>query len=336
MIIVRTPFRVSFFGGGTDYPDWYNEHGGVVLTTSIDKYGYITCRYLPPFFDYKFRIRYSVREETETIDQIKHPSVRECLKFLKIDRGVEVQHNADLPAMSGLGSSSSFSVGLLQALYALRGKMITRRQLAKDAIHVEQNLIGESVGSQDQTIASFGGFNKVTFNKQQGFEVEPLIMNANKLAELQKHLMLFFVGFPRRASVLAKEQIENIPNNTSSLKRLMQMTEHAINALADDATSLDEFGKLLDENWKIKRTLTQKITNSDVDQAYSTALSAGALGGKLLGAGGGGFMLIFSKPELREKIKEKLKPLLYVPFRFENLGSQIIFYNQDECVNDVL
>jgi D-glycero-alpha-D-manno-heptose-7-phosphate kinase len=336
MIISRTPFRISFFGGGTDYPAWYNEHGGVVLSTSIDKYCYITCRYLPPFFKYKYRIRYTKREETCAIAEIQHPSVRECLFFLNIRRGVEIQHNSDLPAMSGLGSSSSFTVGLLNSLYALQGKMVSKRQLALEAIYIEQKKIGEHVGSQDQTIAAYGGFNKIVFNVQQTLAVYPLIMDTEKLNRLQDHLMLFFIGFPRESSLIAAQQIKNIPKNKKKLKALMEITEKAIELLSSGNANVEYFGKCLHENWKVKRTLASKITTSIIDEIYQRALDAGALGGKLLGAVGGGFILIFARPKDQPKIREKLKKLLYVPFKFENLGSQIIFYTHDDYAKDIV
>jgi D-glycero-alpha-D-manno-heptose-7-phosphate kinase len=327
MIISRTPFRISFLGGGTDYPIWYKENGGAVLNTSINKYCYISCRYLPPFFDYKYRIRYSEHEEAKTISEIQHPSVRECLKFIDIDsRGVEIQHNADLPAMSGLGSSSSFTVGLLNVLYALKGKMTTKRQLALDAIHVEQDRIKENVGSQDQTVAAFGGLNKIEFGGEQEITVLPITINQERIGIFQNHLMLFFAGFPRNASDIAAEQIKKTPDKHKELKIMMELVEAAIDILNNDKEPLDNFGKLLHETWKIKRGLTSKITNSFIDEIYETAINAGALGGKLLGAGGGGFMLFFVKPQLQSKIKERLKKLLYVPFVFEKLGSQIIYY----------
>jgi D-glycero-alpha-D-manno-heptose-7-phosphate kinase len=335
MIITRTPFRVSFFGGGSDYPAWYNRHGGIVLSTSIDKYCYVICRYLPPFFDYNYRIRYTKREETKTIDEIQHPSVRECLKFLDFSqKGVEIQHNSDLPAMSGLGSSSAFTVGLLHSLYALKGKMIPKRQLAADAIFVEQEKIKESVGSQDQVAAAFGGFNRISFNVRQGFEVSPVVMHDGKLADLQDHLMLFFTGFPRYASVLAAEQIKAIDANEKQLFAMMQLTDSAVSVLSSESDSIDRFGTLLHEGWLLKRSLTSQITNNIIDNAYETARSAGALGGKLLGAGGGGFMLIFARPQDKIRIKEKLKNFLHVPFRFDNLGSQIIFYCHDDYADE--
>ncbi len=326
MIISRTPFRISFFGGGTDYPGWYRENGGAVLSTSINKYCYVIVRYLPPFFDYKFRVRYTKREETKTIGEIRHPSVRECLFFMGFDRGVEMQHNGDLPAMSGLGSSSSFTVGLLNALYALKGRMTTKRQLALNAIHVEQERIKENVGSQDQTIAAFGGFNKIEFGGVQEIAVRPVVISPERLDRLQKHLMLFFTGFPRRASEVAGEQIRRIPEKRAELETMMELVEEVLGILNDSRDRLSEFGTLLHEQWKIKRKMTDLISNDHIDEIYAAGMEAGALGGKLLGAGGGGFMLFFARPEDQERIKDRLHNLLHVPFTFENLGSQIIYY----------
>ena len=329
MIMSRTPFRISFFGGGTDYPGWYRENGGAILGTTIDKYCYVMLRYLPPFFDHKYRIRYSLREETQTIDEIKHPSVRECLRFMNPERGVEVQHNSDLPARSGIGSSSAFTVGLLNALYALKGKMVTKRQLTMDAIRIEQEQIQENVGSQDQTLAAFGGFAKITFGGAQEVTVQPMIVDADRLRRLEEHFMLFFTGFSRNASDIAGEQIRTLRNKTKELKMMAQLTEEAVDILSSNSSSFERFGELLDENWKIKRSLTTKITTPFVDELYETARRCGATGGKLLGAGGGGFILFFVKPELQPKLKETLKNLILVPFSFENLGSQIIYYKPD-------
>ncbi|TRZ96042.1 kinase [bacterium] len=326
MIISRTPFRVSFFGGGTDYPAWYRENGGAVISTSINKYCYIICRFLPPFFDYKYRIRYDQREETKNLEEIRHPVVREGLKFFGIDRGIEMVHTGDLPARTGIGSSSSFSTGFLNTLYALKGKMVTKRQLALDAIHFEQNLLKENVGSQDQTIAAFGGFNKIEFGGIQEITVFPITLSQDKLDLLQDHLMLFFTGFSRVASEIAAEQISSIPKKKKELKTLMEITEKAFRVLNDSNDGFEDFGKLLNETWKIKQSLSSKITNSQIGEIYEAGMDAGALGGKLLGAGGGGFILFFVKPEVQPKIKEKLKKILHVPFRFENLGSQIIYY----------
>lgn len=336
MIISRTPFRISFFGGGTDYPLWYKDHGGVVLATSINKYCYITCRYLPPFFEYKYRIVYSNKEQVQTISEIDHPSVRECIRFMNFtdgDYGLEIHHDGDLPARTGLGSSSSFTIGLLNTLYALKGRMVTKRQLALDAIHVEQNMIKENVGSQDQTIASFGGFNKIEFNFDDGqhrIDVKPITLSSEKCQLLQDHLMLFFTGLSRTASEIAEEQIKQIPNKEKELIKMTEMVNDAIDILNGNDLDIIEFGKLLHNSWTIKRSLTDKITTSQIDKIYRDALNAGAIGGKLLGAGGGGFILLFVEPEFQHKVREKLRDLLYVPFKFENLGSQIIYYEPQD------
>jgi len=324
MIISRTPFRVSFFGGGTDYPVWYKENGGAVLATTIDRYCYITSRYLPPFFSYKSRIVWSRIETVNDINDIQHPAVWATLKFMNIKRGVEIHHDADLPARTGLGSSSSFTVGLLHTLYALNGHMPSKMQLAKDAIHIEQNVLKESVGCQDQVLAAFGGFNKIEFCWNENPHVTPIIMDANKLKQLQDYMMLVFTGFSRTASEIAAEQIKNTAKRANELRAMFQMVDEAINILKSN--DLTEFGKLMHESWQLKRSLTSKTSTPELDDIYATARSAGAIGGKLLGAGGGGFFLFFAEPEIQPKIKAKLDRFLHVPFRFENLGSQIIFY----------
>lgn len=340
MVITKTPFRVSFFGGGTDYPAWADVNGGVVLSATINKYCYITCRYLPPFFDFNYQIRYSVQEHTKTIEEIKHPSVRACLTFAKMNERIEMQHNSDLPAMSGLGSSSSFTVGFLNALHNLQGKSdVSKLQLASDAIHVEQNIIKENVGSQDQVAAAFGGFNKIEFgppvssSEAGDFEkirVLPVAVAPETIKVLEAHLMLFFTGFSRNASEIAAEQIKNIKAKESELRAMGAMVSEAMKILSAGPTQLHEFGKLLDESWKLKRSLSSKITNQLIDDMYVSACGAGALGGKILGAGGGGFMLIFARPEDQQRIKDKLGKFLYVPFRFENTGSQVIFKLDNE------
>lgn len=328
MIITRTPFRISFFGGGTDYPVFFKEHGGAVLSTTINKYCYITCRYLPPFFDHKFRIRYSHREETQTIDEIGHPSVRECLRYMGIKRGVEIVHTGDIPAMSGIGSSSSFTVGLLNALYALKGEVVTKRSLAFDAIHVEQNLIGEPVGSQDQVAAAFGGFNRIEFgDKKDGIFAQTIPINEEKLEYLQSCLLFYFTGFPRYASEVAKEQILQTPHKVNELRLMKDMVDEAINILNGPVERFHEFGKMLHDSWMLKRNLTKLVSNGRIDNMYETAISAGAIGGKLCGAGAGGFVLLYVPPEDQDRVKEKLKDLLLVPIRFENLGSHLIFYS---------
>ncbi|MFC1558618.1 kinase [candidate division KSB1 bacterium] len=327
MIISRTPFRISFFGGGTDYPLWYNENGGAVLSTTINKYCYISCRYLPPFFDYNYLIRYTFREEAMEIEDIKHPSVRECLKYLDLGKGIEMTHTSDIPARSGIGSSSSFTVGFLNTLYALKGEMVSKRQLARRAIHVEQDILKENVGSQDQVAAAFGGFNKIEFGGEKNFFVYPVTVNEEKLNYLQKCFMPFFTGLSRNATEIAEEQIKKIPEKKEELTLMSQMVDEAVTILNGKESGLDEFGKLLHESWKIKHTLTAKISNSTIDDIYDAGLRAGVVGGKLCGAGGGGFILFFVPPENQDAVKEKLKNLVYVPFGFETLGSQIILYS---------
>jgi len=323
MIISQTPFRISFFGGGTDYPVWYREHGGATLSTTIDKYSYITARYYPPFFPAKYRIVYSKIEMVNHYNEIDHPSVREVLKYLEIEKGVEIHNAADLPARSGLGSSSAFTVGLLNALYQIKGHAPTQKELALAAIHVERNLIKENVGSQDQTAVAVGGFNKITFGHDDTIEVIPVNPPADRLEALNQNLMLFFTGFSRNASEVAAEWIKSAPQKERELQAMYQMVDKAIEILHGSG-SLDEFGKLLHESWQIKRSLNQSITTDQIDEIYSSALRAGAIGGKLLGAGHGGFMLIYANPEIQPKIIAALHDLIYVPFKFETLGTQII------------
>ncbi|KKU11452.1 MAG: GHMP kinase [Parcubacteria group bacterium GW2011_GWA1_45_7] len=326
MIISRTPFRISFFGGGTDYPAWYRENGGTVLSTTINKYCYLSCRVLPPFFKYRYRIVYSKQEMINKISEINHPSVRETVNFFNYKDGLEIHHQADLPARSGLGSSSAFTVGLINALGGLGGEIRNKRQLALDAIHIEQNLIKENVGSQDQTAAAFGGFNKIEFGGPNEIAVQPIIISEQRLNEFQGKLMLFFTDFSRDASIIAKNWIKNTPGNKENLSAMNAMVDKSIGILTGKK-NMDDFGKMLDESWKIKRKLANGITNSEIDEIYKTGIRAGAIGGKLLGAGGGGFMLFYADPEVQPKIREKLKKFLYVPFRFEYLGSQIVYYS---------
>ncbi len=324
MIISRTPFRISFFGGGTDYPGWFNHHKGAVLATTIDKYCYISCRYLPPFFEYNSRIIYSKMEHVNKIDEINHPAVREVLRFLKITNGIEVHHDGDLPARTGLGSSSSFTVGLLNSLYAFKGIMPTKERLAKEAIYIEQEMCKENVGCQDQMLAAHGGFNYIEFGGRDHLHVQKLTLPGETLENLQDHLMLFFTGFSRNASEVAVEQVKNIPKKKKELKAMYDMVPNALDLLKHN--KLNSFGKLLHESWQLKRSLSSRVSTQSIDEIYSAAKSAGAVGGKLLGAGGGGFILFCAPPEKQEKIRQALKKLLLVPFKFETLGSQIIFY----------
>ncbi len=333
MIISRTPFRVSFFGGGTDYPKWFEDHQGAVLATTINKYCYITCRYLPPFFDHKSRIIYSKMEHVRRTEDIQHPAAREVLKFLQIREGVEIHHDGDLPARTGLGSSSAFTVGLLNSLYALKGKMVSKEQLAKEAIYVEQEMCRENVGCQDQALAAYGGFNFIEFGGKNHLQVRQVTISQDEFQDLQKHLMLYFTGFSRTASEIAHHQIQNIPNKKKELKTMHAMAREGLRFL--NAKDLMSFGKLLNESWQIKRKLSSKVSTPHIDDIYDLARRAGAIGGKLLGAGGGGFILFFVPPQKQKKVREKLKKLLLVPFEFENLGSQIIFYQPDGQYNGI-
>lgn len=336
MIITRTPLRISFFGGGTDYPVWYREFGGAVLSTTIDKYCYITCRYLPPFFEYHSRISYSKVENVAQNSAIEHPSVRGCLEFMGIDEGVEIHHVADLPARTGLGTSSAFTVGFLLGLYALREQMRNKQALALDAIHVEQEVLKEAVGSQDQISASYGGFNRIDFQADGSFEVKQVIAPAARLAALQQHCALFFTGFSRIASEIAKEQIKVTPQRKRELEAMHEMVVEGEAVVSNPSRPIEEFGHLLDESWQIKRTLTQNITNNSLDEIYEAGRSAGALGGKLLGAGGGGFMLFFVPPERRKELRMRLKNLLCVPFSFSNRGSHVVVHEPDQVYDQSL
>lgn len=326
MIISRTPFRVSFFGGGTDYPAWYESEPGAVLVTTIDKYCYISCRRLPPFFPHRHRIVYSKIENTRTVEEIVHPAVRESLRFLKIEEGVEIHHDGDLPARAGLGSSSAFTVGLLSALYALKGQIVGKMHLAREAIHVERDLAREAVGAQDQVATAHGGLNHIEFVGND-ITVHPVTLSQARLEQLESHLMLFFTGLTRNASEVAAQQIHNTQRNAVRLRAMCGMVDEALQILASPG-DLSGFGALLDESWRLKRELADEVTNSRIDRMYDSALAAGALGGKLLGAGGGGFLLLFVEPERQPGVEAALEGLLRVPFRFERQGTQIIFYDE--------
>lgn len=326
MVISKTPYRISFFGGGTDYPVWYKENGGAVLATTIDKYCYITCRYLPPFFEHKHRVVYSKVENVKNISQIEHPSVRAALQYMDIKHGVEIHHDGDLPARTGLGSSSSFTVGMLHSFYALKGLMPTKAQLAREAIHIERNILKENVGSQDQILAAFGGFRKVEFNGDDDFKVTPVIMAPGRLRELNDHIMLVFTGFSRFASSIAKSQIENTHRKKTELAQMYDMVNEGMDILVNNG-DINDFGCLLHESWKLKRSLTDKISTSQIDDIYQAARNAGATGGKLLGAGGGGFMIFFVEPDKQKVVQDALRDFLCVPFKFETSGSEIIFHS---------
>ncbi|MHC4742384.1 MAG: GHMP family kinase ATP-binding protein, partial [Planctomycetota bacterium] len=326
MIISKTPYRISFFGGGTDYPVWYRDNGGQVLATTIDKYCYISCRYLPPFFDHKYRIVYSKLENVRHIREIQHSAVRAALEYMGIDEGVEIHHDGDLPAKTGLGSSSSFTVGLLYSLYALKGLMPTNMRLAKEAIYIERDVLNEHVGSQDQILAACGGFKKISFRGDDNFRLTPVILDRARLESLQDHIMLVFTGFTRIASMVARAQIQNTPNRKWELTTMAKMVDEALTILTEGSDILD-FGRLMHESWCLKRSLTDRISNSEIDDIYERARNAGAIGGKLLGAGGGGFMIFFVEPDKQANVAEALEGHLQVPFRFDNTGSEIIFHH---------
>lgn len=328
MIISRTPFRISFFGGGTDYPEWYMCHGGAVLATSINKYCYISCRYLPPFFKHRFRIVYSNSEVVQTIEEIAHPAVREVLKYLGLNRGLEIHHDGDLPARSGVGSSSAFTVGLFNALFALRGQMPSKWQLARDSIHVERERLHEAVGSQDQVLAAYGGFNHITFDPSGDIIVRPMTVSADRVDLLNSQLMLFFTGIHRTASDIARTYLHDLSPREAQLRRMHQMTDEGVAIVASG--DLRDFGRLLHESWQAKRGLSAHVTTGEVDEIYHEARAAGALGGKLLGAGGGGFMVLFVETAHQRDVRERLRRLIHVPFRFEKNGSQIIFCEPEE------
>ena len=329
MIISRTPFRLSFFGGGTDYPAWFKEHGGAVLGTAIDKYCYLTCRYLPPFFKHRTRVVHSKIENCEKLDEITHPAAREILRYLNIDKGIEIHHDGDLPARSGMGSSSAFTVGLFNALYALQGVMPGKHRLAVEAINMEQEILKETVGCQDQVMTAYGGFNHVVFQPNGQFSVQPVTLSARRLDELSSHLMLFYSGIERTASHIAQSYVPDIKDKKRQLRIMADLVNEAITILNRDG-SLLPFGELMHEAWIAKRSLSTKVSNPTVDEMYEAARSAGAIGGKLTGAGGGGFLLLFVPTELRKTVRERLSHLIHVPFKFDFSGSQIIFFDPQE------
>lgn len=329
MIISRTPFRVSLFGGGTDYPQWYRQHGGSVLGFTINKYCYITLRKLPPFFEHKHRIVYSRIELVNGIDEIQHPAVRAVFKEKGLTHGIELHHDGDLPARSGLGSSSAFTVGLLNAYAALEGRMMSRRELGLEAIRIEQEVIKESVGSQDQIWAAYGGLNRIDFHTDGTIAVLPVIIPPARREALEGSLMLFFTGFSRFASEVAKKQIDNFGRREAHLKSLGQTVEEGLAILQDGRRSLDDLGRLLHDGWRIKRELADGVSTPAIDAIYEAGISAGALGGKLLGAGGGGFMLFYVPRDRRERVREQFRDLIHVGFGIEGEGSKIVLYEPD-------
>ena len=321
MLIVRSPMRISLFGGSTDYPQWTSKHVGEVISTSIDKYCYLFVKELPNYFDHKYRIVYREIESTKTIDEIKHPSVRECLKYSGIECGVEIHHAGDLPARSGMGSSSSFTVGLLNALYCLQGKYTTKYELARQAIHIEQTILKENVGSQDQVAAAYGGFNRILFSNGD-FTVFPIITGKERIRELNNHLMLFFTGINRTASDIASTFVSTLDSNRRQQRISKDLADEGIKIICSNS-DIRQIGELLHEYWMMKRTLSDKVTNPYIDELYETAQMGGALGGKITGAGGGGCLLLFVEPHLQDKMREIFKDLVYIPFEFETMGSHV-------------
>ena len=326
MVITQTPFRMSFFGGGTDFPGFYNEHGGSVISTTFDKYCYVTVRHLPRFFDYSNQITYNIIENANTIEDIQHPAVREAMKYLDMHE-LRLVYEADLPARSGLGTSSSFAVGMLNAFYALKGKYVDKRKLADDAIYLERVLCNESGGVQDQIAAAFGGFNKITFSAD-GYTVSPVVISQDIKKLLNENLMLFFTGFSRFSSEIAKKQEAATHDKTKELLTMKSLVDDAEKILTSK-TDLVEFGKLLNYTWQLKRGITSGISTDAIDGLYEKAINAGAVGGKLLGAGGGGFLLFYVEKDKQENVKKALNDLLYIPFEFENHGTQILFYKSE-------
>ena len=331
MIITRTPFRMSFFGGGTDMKEFFNEHGGAVLSTTFDKYCYVTVRHLPPFFDYKTELSYSKIERVEEIEKIVHPAVREAMKMLDT-KDIRLTYEADLPARSGLGTSSSFAVGMLNAFHCLKGQYADKRKLADEAIHLERDLCQEAGGWQDQIAASFGGFNKITF-KDNSYEVTPLIISPERKRLLNDSLMMFFTGFTRFSSDVQKANQATPETKAAKIERLKEMlrlVDDAQKVLVDQSADLNDFGRLLDHTWKLKRQTGSAVSTSGIDALYDKGMAAGALGGKLLGAGGGGFLVFYVPKEKQASVREAMKDLLYIPFKFENEGTKVIYYEAED------
>ena len=322
MIITKTPFRMSFFGGGTDMPEFFREHGGAVLSTTFDKYCYVIVRHLPRFFDYSTELSYSKIERVTDIEAIEHPAIRNAMKMLDM-REIRLTYEADLPARSGLGTSSSFAVGMLNAFHAIKGQKAGKKQLADEAIRLERVLCQEAGGWQDQIAAAYGGFNRINFSAD-GFEVVPLHISEDRKKQLNQNLMLFFTGFTRFSSDVQKVNNVSAEEKTAQLKQMLALVDDAQRVLTDDSTDLDDFGRLLNHTWKLKRQTGAAISTGMIDRLYEQAMAAGALGGKLLGAGGGGFLVFYVQPECQESVRQAMQDLLYIPFAFESDGTKIL------------
>ena len=326
MIISKTPYRISFFGGGSDYPSWYKKNGGIVLSTTIDKYIYISCRHLPPFFEHKYRIVWSKIETVKKLNEIKHNAVKEILKYYKITEGLEIHYDGDLPARSGMGSSSAFVVGLMNLLNHFQKKNVSKKNLALNSIYFEQKILKDIVGSQDQIAATYGGFNKILFKKKENFQVQPLLIKKNILNKLNKNLLLVYTGIKRTAHEIAKSYVDKLDNSKKNyIFEITQLVKEAEIVLKSG--NLDEFGKLLHESWILKKQLSKSISTSHIAVIYNMAIQNGAIGGKLLGAGGGGFLLFYVPHKYQKKLIKKLEKLITIPFKFSSEGSKIMFKN---------
>lgn len=323
MIITQTPFRMSFFGGGTDFPEFYEQCGGAVISTTFDKYCYVNVRHLPRFFNYSTELSYSRTERVTSVDDIQHPAIKEAMKYLDMHE-LRLTYEADLPARSGLGTSSSFAVGMLNAFYALKGKYADKKRLADDAIYLERVLCGEAGGVQDQIAASFGGLNRINFSAE-GYTVNPVIIAPERKAQLNKNLMLFFTGFSRFSADIQVSTRNAIADKRKQLLEMYGLVDEAEKILTTKS-DLNEFGRLMDHSWKLKRGITPQISTDSIDGLYRRAMAAGAVGGKLLGAGGGGFLLFYIEEDKRESLKRAMENLLYIPFEFENAGTRVIHY----------
>lgn len=326
MIITKTPFRMSFFGGGTDMEYYFRENGGAVLSTTFDKYCYVNVRHLPRFFDYSMEFSYSKTERVTNIDDIQHPAIRNAMKLLDMYE-IRLTYEADLPARSGLGTSSSFAVGMLNAFYALKGKYADKKKLADEAIYLERVLCNEAGGWQDQIAASYGGFNRINFGPD-GYEVLPLIISPERKKQLNSNLMMFFTGFTRFSSDVQKANAVGSKDKKAQLKEMCSLVDDAERVLEDQYTDLDDFGRMLDHTWKLKRQ-TGAISTDSIDELYTKSIAAGALGGKLLGAGGGGFLVFYVQPEKQDAVRWAMRDLMYIPFEFENGGTRVIHYSPE-------
>lgn len=327
MIITKTPLECLFFGGGTDMQDFFNEYGGAVLSTTFDKYCYVNVRHLPRFFDYNTELTYSVTERVSNVDDIEHPAIRNAMKMLDMHE-IRLTYEADLPARSGLGTSSSFAVGMLNAFYALKGKYADKKRLADEAIYLERVMCNEAGGWQDQIAASFGGFNRINFNSD-GYEVLPLIIAPDRKRQLNSNLMMFFTGFTRFSSDVQKANAVGKEDKTAQLKEMLSLVDDAEHVLTDKESDLDDFGRLLDHTWRLKRQTGAAVSTDSIDGLYAKGLEAGALGGKLLGAGGGGFLVFYVQPEYQESVRNAMQDLLYIPFEFETGGTRVIHYTPE-------